>query len=65
MSEALDAIARRLYGCSRSEAQAAGVCINCKRPVKPVDLTPVDRSEYALSALCPECFAKFEKEDEA
>jgi hypothetical protein len=64
VSDALDALARRLYGCSRSEAQAAGVCINCKRKVNPVDLTPTDRKEYGLSALCPQCFAMLEKEEE-
>jgi hypothetical protein len=66
MDDLLDKVAVRLYGRTWAEAQEAGECIACGRPVKPIDLSPNDRAEYDMSALCPQCYDDLaDEEDES
>ena len=40
-------------------------CIRCWQPVDLAALPDIDRREYAISALCPECFAAIFPEEDA
>ena len=59
-----DKMATRLFGRTWAEAQEKGECISCGRLVNPVDLTPDNRAEYDMSALCPQCYDALIPEDE-
>lgn len=51
----LDVIATELFGMSRSDALAKGLCVRCQLPVAGRDWTGGDVAEWGRSALCPEC----------
>lgn len=57
-----DGLAREAFGMTRAEAHVKGICICCKQPPK-LD-TEIDQREYAISALCPTCFAKVSVDEE-
>lgn len=50
----LDVLSKKLFGRTRAEAHAAGVCIRCGKP--PGSLEEADAREYSISALCPTCW---------
>lgn len=58
-------LARRLWGRTADQARRASRCIRCWRLVDPAALPDIDRREYAISALCPECFAAIFPEEDA
>ncbi len=56
MSAAADALARLVFGWDAAHARAAGKSIRCRRDVDVDTLTEPDAREYALTAVCPECW---------
>lgn len=56
ISELLDGLTTGMFHLSRSDALRIGICVRCQQQVLPFDLEPVDRSEYAISGMCPECW---------
>lgn len=57
-----DEVARRIFGITRDEAVARGICIKCKsRAHLPNE---IDQREFRLSAFCPECFRDLFPEEE-
>jgi hypothetical protein len=54
VSRPADALARRLFGADRADAQRSRTCIRCRHRVG--DLADEDEREFALSGLCPRCF---------
>lgn len=48
------------YGMTYEEAWANMVCISCKKTVDPTQWAEIDRREYFISALCPDCFPEDE-----
>lgn len=66
MNAALDAMARRLYGWTKAEAQAVLSCVRCRNTVDLRGVPEVDRREYELSGICPTCWRElFPPEDES
>ena len=64
LSDLLDAMTRGVFAMPRTEALRLGLCLRCQRPVSAVDLAPEDRAEYAISALCPECYEAITPDEE-
>ena len=58
LQQAVDAFARGLFGMSLSEAQKKRVCIKCKESVLDMKLDGVDKEEYDITGLCPNCAIK-------
>lgn len=46
----------RLYGITKEQAHAQGICIKCKDPAEPKCRTIPGQREYQISGLCEECF---------
>ena len=51
-----DDIANSLYGMTKAEAHAKGICIQCQEPAIPKCYSDAGREEYKISGLCEECF---------
>ncbi len=58
LSEFRDKMAMDLFGMTKAEAHAKGVCIDCKKIIVDSMLTERDKAEYRISGLCPDCFEK-------
>jgi len=58
-------LAFQLWGRTAADARRARRCIRCWQPVDLAALPDIDRREYAISALCPECFAAIFPEEDA
>lgn len=56
LQETLDAMTFRLYGRRLSDAIAMKRCVKCNRAVGPEYMEGVDRMEWYLSGLCPDCY---------
>jgi hypothetical protein len=54
LQEFKDDLAVSIYGITKAEAVARGVCIQCHKP--PVFHTPLGHSEYLISGLCEPCW---------
>lgn len=65
LQASLDALSFRLYGRRLSDAIAARRCVRCWRAVGPEYMPDVDRMEWHLSALCPDCYQAVMPPDEA
>jgi hypothetical protein len=50
----LDGLAKLLYGMTKAEAHAKGVCISCHKP--PVFTSKLGPKEYQISGLCDPCW---------
>jgi hypothetical protein len=61
-NQMIDDVARRIFGEVPADAKAAGRCIMCKKAVDIDTLTPINRIEYEISALCPDCFDRTTQE---
>ena len=56
-----ETMSKELYGISRSDAIAKGVCISCGQPALSRCTSVAGRKEYRISGLCEVCFyAMFE-----
>ena len=52
----LDQVGKECYGVSNSEAIRFGICIKCKKDVKPSDFEDQDsKMKYKQTALCVVC----------
>lgn len=51
-----DGVARELYGLTKEEALAKGICIDCKELALPKCYSEAGRREYQISGLCEQCF---------
>lgn len=51
-----DAVSKEVFGISRSEALAKGICIDCGQPALPNCYSDAGRREYRISGLCEKCF---------
>ena len=58
MSAFTDVLSLFAFGTTKDEAHAARVCVRCHEPVDLADMEPVDRDEYGISGLCPECWTR-------
>jgi len=52
----MDEIGQKIFGKSRSECWAKGICIDCGELALPKCTTEAGRKEYAISCLCEPCF---------
>lgn len=57
-------LAKELYGQTAAEAQAVGLCIQCKLPAIPRCYSPAGRKEFQISGLCETCFDEICKEED-
>jgi len=58
-----DDLAHPIYGMTKAEAHAKGVCISCKKT--PVFTSKLGPKEYQISGLCDPCWdAMFDKEEQ-
>lgn len=53
----LDAMGLGVYRLSLTEAHRLGCCVRCRRDVNTRDWSARDQDEWALSGLCPTCYA--------
>lgn len=62
-----DQMVKEIFGKTVSEANAEGLCIQCKEPALEKCYSSAGRREWQISGLCEECFdtITMEKEDEA
>lgn len=44
------------YALPRQEAIDLGRCTKCAESIDTIDMSPLDRAEWAISALCPICY---------
>jgi len=51
-----NSFAKDLYGMTKAEAHASGICIQCQEPAIPKCYSDAGREEYRISGLCEECF---------
>lgn len=58
----LDGMAERQFGMTSARAQELGCCIRCRRDVSPALLTDIDRREYGMTAICPQCWDEIHPE---
>ena len=59
-----DDLAKRLFGETPDVALADGHCLRCKLPVSLAALSPTDRREFRISAICPVCWVALFPEDD-
>lgn len=52
----VDEMSMRLYGLTQTEAQARGICLQCKQEALPRCYSHAGREEYRISGLCEHCF---------
>lgn len=63
LQEFRDNLASSIYGMTKTEAHAKGVCISCKKP--PVFTSKLGPKEYQISGLCDPCWdAIFDMEEQ-
>jgi hypothetical protein len=51
-----DQMAKDLYGWTKAEATAQGLCIQCHLPALENCYSEAGRKEYGISGLCERCF---------
>ena len=54
----LPGLAKSLYGMTKQEALAKGICIDCKESAIPKCYSEAGKREYRISGLCEKCFDK-------
>lgn len=54
LSQFKEDLVHSIYGMTKAEAHAKGVCIQCKKP--PVFTSKMGPKEYLISRLCDPCF---------
>ena len=59
-----DTLAKAVHGMTAAEAQAKGVCIDCKQEAASKCHSTEGRAEYKISAMCEECFDTLFTEEE-
>lgn len=64
MSVYPDDLAKRIFGETPGQALEDGHCLRCKLPVSLAALSPTDRREYRISAICPACWVALFPEDD-
>lgn len=62
VDKVVDAGYRTVFGQTSKEAQAEGVCVNCKKP--PTFYSDAGRREYDISGVCEPCFDEMFAEEE-
>jgi hypothetical protein len=45
-----------LYGITKQDAHKQGICIDCKSPINVDSLDDIDKREYFISGICPNCW---------
>lgn len=63
MNEAAVKMGLRMFGMTAEQARKRGCCIRCKHGVDPDTLGEIDSYEYAISAICPDCWAELFPEE--
>jgi len=64
VKDLLEQLAIGAFGSRPGTARAEGACVRCERPALEHCSTEAGRREYAISALCEECFdAMFSDDD--
>ena len=64
-----NAMAKKIYGMTQTEAWARSICIKCHKPPPQLPKTAtyaqiVADREYTISALCSPCFDELFNDDE-
>jgi hypothetical protein len=54
--ELKDNISRQVFKITKSEAQAQGICVNCRQPALARCYSDAGRREYGITAMCEMCF---------
>lgn len=49
-------LGEELFGMSPQQAQAQGICLECKKEALPRCHTEAGKREYKISGLCEECW---------
>lgn len=62
LQDTLDALSFRLYGRRLTDAIEAKRCVKCWRAVGPEYMHGIDRMEWYLSGLCPDCYETLPEE---
>jgi len=52
----------KFYGMTVARAHELGCCLACRRDVSPAILPDVDRREYGVSGICPQCWDRLHPE---
>lgn len=52
------------FGTTREDAQAKGLCVQCKRPALPRCYSDAGRREYGISGMCEPCWDEMFAEPE-
>lgn len=56
MKKIKEKFSKKVFGMSISEAQAKGICIQCRKPALENCYSEAGKKEYAISGLCEKCF---------
>ena len=56
LDKSKDRIAGSIFGMTSDKAIAEEICIDCQEPIKEKLKSRLDKSEYLISGLCPDCF---------
>lgn len=59
----LDSLAKRLYGRTKQEALAEGICISCGKKAN-FFTDQISRKEYGISGMCQSCQDEFFVEED-
>jgi len=55
---------KNLYGMTKAEAHASGICLQCQEPAIPKCYSNAGREEYRISGLCELCWNEMFGEDD-
>lgn len=56
IQEFTNRLAEDTFGMTKEEAQAEGLCINCRERAIPKCYSEAGKREYKISGLCEKCF---------
>ena len=51
-----DSLSKDIFGLTKNEANAKGICIQCKEEALSKCYSDAGRREYYISGMCEKCF---------
>lgn len=64
MKSFLDSFTGETLGRTRSDSITSKKCVFCEKPIDLEKLEEIDRREFAISGICPDCFPKESEESD-